>query len=185
MNDIEHINELFKYLESKNDTVRYEAFKELLVITDNKVDWIYDKWSVLTGKLSSENSYQRSIGLMLLANLCKSDIENRTCSIIEQYLESFDDEKFITSRQSIQNVWKLVLYNESNKIKIIRQLELSFSGNIHLNRHGNLIKQDIIGSLYKICQSYNKENLLKEINGLIDSETDEKLRKTLKKILSS
>jgi hypothetical protein len=182
MDNIEHINELFKNLESKNDTIRYEALKELLNITDNKVPWIYEKWSELTGRLSSDNSYQRSIGIMLLANLCKSDIENRTGSIIEKYLETFDDEKFITSRQSIQNVWKLALNNDSNKNIIIRQLEREYSENIHLNRHGNLIKQDIIGSLSKIYQRYRDEDIMNKIKELIDSETDEKFRKTLNKI---
>lgn len=182
MDYIEHIDELFKNLESKNDTTRYEALKELLTITDNKVPWIYEKWSDLTGRLSSDNSYQRSIGIMLLANLCKSDIENRTNSIIKRYLETFDDEKFITSRQSIQNVWKLALNNDSHKNSIISQLKLEYSENIHLKRHGNLIKQDIIGSLFRIYKNYRDEDIMNKIKELIDSETDEKFRKTLNKI---
>jgi len=185
MNEIKHIDELFKNLESKNDSVRFNAFKELIAITDNKVSWIYDKWFILLDKISSTNSYQRSIGLMLIANLCKSDLENRTGSIIDKYLDLFDDEKFITSRQAIQNVWKIALMNESNKRTIINYLEKAYSENIHLSKHGNLIKQDIISSLFQIFLKQHDDNVMKTINEMIDSEIDDKFRKTLLKITTT
>jgi hypothetical protein len=182
---MELIDKLFSDLESKDDNYRYSALKELLAITDNKVPWVYDKWFILTEKLSSENSYQRSIGLMLLANISKSDAENRISTILDKYLEFFEDEKFITSRQCIQNVWKVAFPHDSNRFKIIRQLENSYFGNNHLSKHGNLIKQDIIASLYNIYQNTNDKSLLNKINSLIDSEIDTKLQKSLYKIIKS
>jgi len=182
MEDLNHIDELFATLNSKDNNIRYQAFKELLEITEKPVLWVYDKWYELESKLSSDNSFQRSIGLMLLANLSKSDIENKFNSIIDHYLEFFEDEKFITSRQCIQNVWKIALIHESNRKKIIQQLENSFYENS--NQHINLIKQDIIGSLNQIYLNTKDENLKNKILELINSENDEKLVKSLRKIIS-
>jgi hypothetical protein len=184
MKPMEHIDRLFENLESKNDTIRYTAFKELSELTEHKVQWIYDKWYILTEKLSSENSFQRNIGLKLLANLCKSDAENRIGTILDQYLEHFHDIKFITSRQCIQNVWKIALNHAGNREKIIRQLENSYYDNIYLKRHGNLIKQDIIGSLFMIYQNIHDEELLFKIKELIDSEIEDKIRASLQKIVN-
>jgi hypothetical protein len=183
MTQIVKIDKLFADLESKDDKVRYPAFKELLSLSEEKVNWIYDKWFELTGKLKSDNSYQRSIGLMLLANLAKSDSENRLGTILDMYLEFFEDEKFITSRQCIQNVWKIAIANEKNRERIVKELQKTYYENINHHKHSNLIKQDIIGSLNMISQQTKDEEIRKKIVELIDSELDEKLIKTLRKIV--
>jgi hypothetical protein len=185
MEEIEIINKLFTDIESKDDNIRFNAFKELLEITENNVSWVYDKWFVLVDKLYSGNSFQRSIGLMLLANLSKSDLENRFETILDHYLEFFEDEKFITSRQCIQNVWKIALSNDFSKKKIIQKLKESYFENINLSKHGNLIKQDIIGSLTQIFIITKDESISELINYLIGSENEEKLIKSLNKIVSS
>jgi len=185
MERIEYIDELFTNLESQNETIRYAAFNKLISITNNKVSWIYDKWFILLEKLKSDNSYHRSIGLMLIANLSKSDFENKMSTIIDPYLEFCEDEKFITARQCIQNIWKVAFPHDYNKRKIIKYLENAYYENIHLNRHSNLIKQDIISSLYKIYQIDHDENLIKKIEALIDTEIDKILLKNLRKITNT
>jgi hypothetical protein len=183
MTQILKIDKLFADLECKDDKVRYPAFKELLSLSEEKVNWVYDKWFELTGKLKSDNSYQRSIGLMLLANLAKSDSENRIVAILDMYLEFFEDDKFITSRQCIQNVWKIAIENQNNKKRIVKELEKTYYDNKNHHKHSNLIKQDVIGSLNMIFKQTNDEEIRKKINELIDSELDDKLIKTLRKIV--
>ena len=183
MNEMQKIDELFGILESKDDKIRYNAFKELLEITHRNVSWVYDKWDILIDKLASDNSYQRSIGLMLLANLSKSDSENKVSSVLNNFFEHFNDEKFITSRQCIQNVWKTAIYNDYNRKKVIGELEKTYYDNIHLNKHGNLIKQDVVMSLNQIYLHTNEIAIQDMVNDLIDNEIDEKLKKSLKKII--
>jgi hypothetical protein len=185
MENIEEIDKLFENIESKDDKIRYAAFQELLRITETPVTWVYDKWFVLTGKLASGNSYQRSIGLLLLANLCKSDTENRFGEILGLYFSFFEDEKFITARQCIQNVWKIAIVNGSYQKKVIGQLESSYSENKHLSPHGNLIKQDIISSLLQIYKHSHDESVRDKMQELIGAETDAKLQKTLSKLVVS
>ncbi len=177
-----HIEQLFEDLNSKNNTVRYSSFKELMAITEEKVNWLYDYWTDLVSKLQSENSYQRSIGLMLIANLSKSDSENYSYLVLENFFNLFNDEKFITSRQCIQCVWKLALNNEENKKRIIEELKNTYFNNIHLSTHSNLIKQDVISSLHNIYKETNDMDLLVIVNQIIKCENDEKLKKSLKKL---
>ena len=137
---------LFDGLTSKDNNYRYNCFLLLEKITSKKVNWIYDKWNFLVGLLDSINSYHRNIGLVLLANLSYSDTENRTESIIEKYFGHFNDEKFITSRQCIQNVWKIAVNKPDLKDKIVNYLKsFHYSG-----QHSQLIELDIQNTLKKI-----------------------------------
>src|SRR5512133_1945484 len=101
-------NTIKKHIEnlaSKDDKIRLEALQSLLKVTESKVDWGYEVWDLLFEKLGHENSYQRSIGILLLCNLAKSDGENRLGVCLDRLLAHTRDEKFITSRQCIQNIW--------------------------------------------------------------------------------
>jgi hypothetical protein len=182
--DFNLIDNMFANTANKDDKIRYEAFQTLLALTDEKVDWVYDKWYDLLEKLDSENSYQRSIGFLLLANLSKSDTDNRISLILNKLTQLFDDEKFITSRQCIQNVWKIAICSLGCKSLIIFELLKTYYDNIHNKKHGNLIKQDVIFSLNKIYQSEKDNDVFAKIEELISLETDVKFQKTLRKIIS-
>jgi hypothetical protein len=152
-------------------------------MTDYEVEWVYVKWYDLIGMLKSNNSFHRSIGLLVLANLAKSDIDNKFDEILIDYLKFFDDEKFITSRQCIQNVWKVAIAKASCTQKILDELEKTYYENAHIDKHGNLIKQDVILSMFQIYKATKNEIVQGLINKLIHSENDSKLIKSLQKII--
>lgn len=103
---------LIRDLQSTDDKVRLNALQAVLGLTDTKVDWAYEVWDEMIEKISHENSYQRSIGIMVLCNLAKSDHENRLGAVLDKLLAHTKDEKFITSRQCLQNIWKAGVMNE-------------------------------------------------------------------------
>lgn len=141
------IESLFEGLVSKDDKYRYNCLLLLEKITAKKVSWIYDRWDFLVGLLDSSNSYHRNISLILLANLSLSDSENRFENILDKYLSHCNDEKFITQRQCIQNVWKIAVNKPVYKEKIISHLK-----NLNYGKHSNLIEMDIQDTLKKITQ---------------------------------
>ncbi len=65
-------------------------------------------------------------------------------------IELMEDEKFITSRQTIQTSWKVAIQLDELRDKIISCLLKMFSENRFLNLHANLIRKDIIISLCNI-----------------------------------
>lgn len=185
MEDLNKIDGLFEDLNSKDNKIRYNALLTLMKITDKKILWVYDKWYDLERKLYSDNSYQRSIGLMLLANLCKSDTESRFDKIIARYIELFEDEKFITSRQCIQNSWKIAAVKKLYCSTITEALEHTYYENIHLKSHANLIKADVIFSLCRISEHTGDESIIRKAGELIENENDAKLKKDLSKVLAT
>lgn len=111
------ITQLVDWLSMKDDNIRYQAFL-LLQNRSLLAEDVYPFWHVFQGKLQSDNSYQRSIGLMLLAENARWDTENKMENALDAYLALLDDEKPITVRQCIQSLEKIATYQPglSNKI---------------------------------------------------------------------
>ncbi len=99
----EDISYLIALLKEKEDDLRYASLLTLCARSDVYPD-VYPYWDELAGKLDDPNSYQRSIGLMLIAHNVKWDTQHRFPAILETYMARCTDEKFITSRQAIQHI---------------------------------------------------------------------------------
>ena len=91
------ISLLVKWLSLKDDNIRYQAFL-LLQNRSEFIDDVYPYWDTFRDKLKTNNSYQRSIGLMLIAENVKWDSGNQMEDTIDEYLELLKDEKPITIR---------------------------------------------------------------------------------------
>jgi len=92
---------LVETLKEKDDKLRYNAFL-LLQAHSKNASTVYTYWDKLGEKIGSDNSYQRSLGVMLLAENVRWDTEGKFACIIEKLLACCTDEKFITARQTIQ-----------------------------------------------------------------------------------
>ena len=88
-------------LDSAEDKIRYPAFL-LLRARSAIANDLYPFWDVLDGKLASENSYQRSLGAMLLAANAWHDAADRMRETFPRYLALLTDPKPITVRQCAQ-----------------------------------------------------------------------------------
>ncbi len=169
-------------LSSIDDTIRYAALQAILKMTDDKVDWVYDVWNDLLVKLDDENSYQRSIGILVLCNLAKSDYEHRMERCIQHLLAHTRDEKFITSRQCIQNIWKVAASNNCAREVILNHLVEQFAECAGEN-HYNLIRLDIIQSIRHLYDYEQDNSLLVKAKEMANSEKEEKYRKKYNAIL--
>jgi hypothetical protein len=165
-----------------DDKTRLNALQTLLKLTEVPVDWVYEVWDLLLGKLENENSYQRSIGIMLLCNLAKSDHENRLKVSLDRLLAHTRDEKFITSRQCIQNIWKVAASNKSNRVKVLSHLETRFL-ECEPEKHYNLLRQDIMLSFVMLNQHAEDHELLARARALISHERELKYRKQYEVLL--
>lgn len=111
------IPQLIEWLSSKDDNIRYQSF---LLLQSRSIffDDVYPFWDTFREKLKSENSYQRSIGLMLIAENTRWDAQNRMEDTIDEYLKLLKDEKPITIRQCIQSLGKVALFTPGLNGKI-------------------------------------------------------------------
>lgn len=115
------ITQLIGCLSEKDDKIRYQALCLLQNRSQHSND-IYPFWNVFLSKLNCDNSYQRSIGLMLIAENTKWDIENKIDEAIDEYLIHLNDEKPITIRQCIQALSEIISYKNHLQHKIANAL---------------------------------------------------------------
>lgn len=120
----EDVPQLVEWLDEKDDKVRYQAFL-LLKNRSSFLDDVYPYWDVFRSKLKSPHSYQRSIGLMLLAENAKWDDAGRMEDTIDDFLALLNDEKPITARQCIQSLERIARAKPGLNEKTARRL-LSF-----------------------------------------------------------
>ncbi|MEA4870071.1 MAG: hypothetical protein VB062_05485 [Christensenella sp.] len=92
---------LVERLASQEDKIRYPAFL-LLRARSAIANDLSPYWDLLAEKLTSANSYQRSIGAMLLAANARWGDTERIRAVLPAYFALLNDEKPITVRQSVQ-----------------------------------------------------------------------------------
>jgi hypothetical protein len=176
------LRECFDNLGSTDDKIRLSALQAVLKITDARVDWVYEVWDNLFEKLDHENSYQRSIGILVLCNLAKSDSEHRLDASINLLLAHTRDDKFITSRQCIQNIWKTAAAGEQTRQIVLDHLERRFK-ECTPEKHYNLIRQDIIQSIRLLYEEEKDDALLIKAQQLVAQENEQKYRKQYETVL--
>lgn len=142
---------LVETLVSKNDEQRYGALLLLLAFTENR-DSLYKYWDFFAEKLHSENSYQRSIGLMLIARNAKWDGLCKMKGCIGRYLELCDDEKPVTVRQCIQNLAYILPYHNDLFGTVVQKL-VSINLSTRKETQRKLLFQDIGLILTQINES--------------------------------
>jgi hypothetical protein len=97
----EDISRLIPRLDSAEDKIRYPAFLLLRARSAVESD-VYPFWQLLDEKLTSENSYQRSLGAMLIAANARHDSAGNMHATLPRFLTLLSDPKPITVRQCAQ-----------------------------------------------------------------------------------
>lgn len=176
------IPQLVEWLSFKNDTIRYQAF---LLLQNRSIffDDVYLHWDTFQNKLKSDNSYQRSIGLMLIAENVIWDTESRMEDIIDEYLNLLNDEKTITIRQCIQSLGKIVLSKSGLNDKIASRL-ISFN----LMGIKETMRKPILLYILNVLLTIRKELKTDEIesfilNALLGEVLDKKSKKQIEALL--
>ncbi len=146
------IDMLMERLSEKDDKIRYNAFL-LLKEHSKKSRSVYGHWDSLENKLESANSYQRSIGLMLVAENVRWDKDGKFAKTIDKYLGCCSDEKFITARQAIQGLANIVATTDAYNDQI-RLYFANFVPEKYPENQQRLLKKDIL----TVISAIDKQN---------------------------
>jgi hypothetical protein len=153
----EDIPQLVEWLALKDDSIRYQAFLLLKYRSLSSAD-VYPYWDIFRNKLRSDNSYQRSIGLMLIGENANWDDENRMEDTIDEYLELLYDEKPVTIRQCIQALGSIASAKPGLNEKISSAL-ITFDLTAVKETMRKLILQDILNVLIIVRGGYRSEEI--------------------------
>jgi hypothetical protein len=144
LNDAD-INFLVETLNEKDDKLRYNAFL-LLQASSRQLPSVYEFWSELEMKLDNDNSHQRSLGIMLIAENVRWDKEGRFSKTISKYLSCCKDEKFITARQTIQGL-EIILKTTDKFNDLIKQRLANLQLSQYKENQQKLLSKDIANVL--------------------------------------
>lgn len=136
----DEIDFLFQRLEEKDDKLRYNAFLLLQAISQETA-FLYKYWNELEKKLESNNSYQRSLGIMLLSENVRWDKKGLFDKTIDRYMVCCNDEKFITARQTIQGL-EAIIKSTDKYDNIIKQTLTNTKFAKYKENQQNLLNKD-------------------------------------------
>lgn len=173
---------IVEWLSEKDDKIRYQAFL-LLKSRSPYYDDVYPFWEKFVEKLKSQNSYQRSIGLMLIAENVRWDKLNKFDDIMNEYFVILDDEKPITIRQCIQSFSKIVPYKNCLHLRIANRL-MAININEIKETMRKLILIDILSILAMIRKYQTNDDIENYIlRALTGGLLDKKLIKQIESML--
>lgn len=178
----EDIEKLVEWLALKEDDIRFQAF--LLLQAKSRLDSsVYPFWDVFRMKLRSNNSYQRSLGVMLIAENVQWDDERKMQDTLTEYLGILQDEKLVTVRQCIQAL-RIIVQKEPGYNKDIAEALLAYDIMSVRESMRKLILQDILYVLLEIRKSLDKEEISSYIFMALSGDIlDSKTKKAIEKLL--
>src|SRR3954454_4023585 len=166
----------FEKSKSGDKDERYEAYQNILNVTDQQVDWAYEVWNQLIEDLTHKDNHQRSRAAQYLANLAKSDPEMRIMKDFPKLWEVTKDEKFVTARHSLQSIWKVGIAGTVQKEMVMEFMVERFKKCAD-EKNFTLIRNDIIQNMKNLYDYFNDEFIKQTALDLIDTVDDKKYKK--------
>lgn len=91
------LNEVIEGLTSDKPQIKYKCGKALMILSKESPKVIYHKWDDFVKLLKSENTFMKSIGITIIANLTRVDSKNKFEKIFDRFYGLLDDESMITA----------------------------------------------------------------------------------------
>ncbi|MEP7136716.1 MAG: hypothetical protein ABI904_17450 [Chloroflexota bacterium] len=163
-------------IRSDDGQLQNEAYYALMKDTEKPVDWAYEAWDELVEGLTHKDNHIRAICGQLMGNLGKSDPQGRMLKDFDKLLNVTRDEKFVTARHTMQNIWKVGLGGKKHQQLVVVGLEKRFKECIKEKNCG-LIRHDINISLRNLYNATTSSEIKEKALELIELEKDPKYKK--------
>lgn len=161
---------------SEDGQVQFKAYDYLMKETEKPVDWAYEAWDELIEGLTHKDNHVRAICGQLLGNLGRSDPKGRMFKDFDKLLNVTRDEKFVTARHTLQNIWKVGLGGRNAQQLVVKGLEKRFKECIK-EKNCTLIRYDINVALRNLYDATTSSEIKEKALELIELEKDLKYKK--------
>ena len=169
------INHLLEGLMSKNETYRYNCFKVLDLVSEEKPGLLYPHWEFFINHLRSDNQYHKMSAVLIIANLTAVDTGKKFEKIFDEYYSNLKSEKTVVPIYIMKSSGKIV----NNKPKLERKITdlLLNIEKIHPGKQVELVKAAVIESFSDFYKNAEKKH---EIIGFVKKQLDSSSPKTRK-----
>jgi len=163
-------------IRAEDGQTQFKAFDYLMRETEKPVGWAYEAWDELVEGLTHRDNHVRAITSQLLANLAKSDPKGRMFKDFDKLLNVTKDERFVTARHCMQNIWKVGLGGKNAQQLVVKGLEKRFHECV-TEKNCTLIRYDIQVALHNLYNATTSSEIKEKALELIESEKDAKYKK--------
>lgn len=167
---------------NKDIMVYYHCYYILDMATELRPELFIEHWNNFTSLINHKNSYHRSIGLTMIANLVCVDGNHQLDNILEDYFEHIDDEKFMTAQCCLKNIGKIVMIRKDLRKRIIEMLLKVDEICSYHEKQRELLKYDILVVMDLIYQESDIQDQ-ERMNIFIDRASNSISNKTKKKAI--
>ncbi len=181
--DNEALPELLEGVLSRQDTIRYNSFKVLMLLSEERPEVLYpDQWDFFVDLLGSANSYHRQIGMQIIAILTKVDSEKKFEELFEDYYGLLDDESVIPAAHLAAQSGKIARAKPQLAGRITEKL-LSIDETHHQPHRKELVKASAIEAFDEYFEdAEDQDQIFEFVREQLDSESP-KTRKAAKRFL--
>lgn len=163
-------------IRSTDAKLQNKAYMALMEETEKPVGWAYEAWDELIEGLTHKDNHVRAICGQLLGNLGKSDPKGRMQKDFDKLLAVTKDERFVTARHTMQNIWKVGLGGKNAQILVVKGLEKRYK-ECGSEKNGVLIRYDILVSMRNLYNATTSSEIMEKALELIELEKDPKNKK--------
>ena len=182
LDDEKALSELLEGIISKKETIRFNSFKTLLLISEEHPEMLYPKWDFFVELLSSDNTYWKYIAIYIIANLTKIDTKNKFEKIFDKFYHLLNDKSMIPAAHLAGNSGKIAQTKPKLQTKITNKL-LSIDKTHHTPERRDLIKSYAIESFSEYFEeAENKDKIIEFVKQQLNCKSP-KTRKIAKDFL--
>jgi len=157
------LSELLDGLRVKKETLRYNCFKVLLLISEDSGEVLYPKWDYFVELLDSANTYWKLSGLQIIANLAKVDTADRFEGIFSKYYGILSEKGTIAAAYVAVNSGKIAKVKPPLQTRITN--ELLNIDRVHPGKQKDLVKGHAIEAFSEYFEeAEDKEKIIAGIS---------------------
>lgn len=184
INDKKLLDDLKENASSDNAAIKYKSLKVLMYLGEQRPNILYPEWDFFVKLLDNKNTFLRTIGSTVIANLTKVDTENKFENIFDKYYSLLEDESMINAA-NIAGYSGIIAKAKPHLQNKITEKLLDIDNTRHSSECKNIIKGKAILSFYEyIGEVEDKTKIIQFVKNELKnsrSATKKKAEKFLKK----
>jgi hypothetical protein len=185
LEDPDVLNKALENLTEKNETIRYNTFRSIKMITESDPGFIYPYWDFFISQLESSNTYHILVGVHILADLTAADPEARFEILFDDYYDLLNHKSMIVVSHVCLASGRIMIHKPGLIARIEDKL-LNIDRFIKQQKHKDLIKGAVMEAFTEARALTVRNDEIKEFaRTLSHSSESPKSRKLAKKYLET
>ena len=180
----ELLDDLLECVSSDKAVIKYKSLKVINFLSEKQPQMLYPKWDFVVKLLDNDNTFLRTIGVSIIANLANVDTENKFEKIFNKFYSLLEDESMINAANIAGRSGMIAKAKPQLQDRITNEL-LGIDKTHHGSECKNIIKGKIILSFEEYFDKYEeKDKIIKFVRNELNntrSATSKKAEKFLKK----